>query len=215
MGDVPNRIQGHLLCELPSCILVNGPSSAGKTSLVRALQDSLPILILGFGVDAVLYSLPPADLTAMKAGNKIERAGYSYDLLVDAHHAAIRGILEAGCRVFVDTGLLRARHRASFDAAVNGFRTFRIGVTCALDELDRRERERGDRAAGSARREADIVHQGMSYDLLVDTTDTSLEIELKQVFHALNLWCAERARDSGSCETGLFAGQDHNGSSGA
>jgi len=33
-----------------------------------------------------------------------------------------------------------------------------------------RERVRGDRAVGMARRQAETVHRGIAYDLVVDTT---------------------------------------------
>ena len=174
--------------DLPLAILLNGPSSAGKSTLVGALQNRFRTMFLGFGIDSILYALPPADLAAMKAGRPINREGYTYDLLVEAHHAAIRAVLESGCRVIVDTALLRPAHRIGFDTAVKGFDTFRIGVTCNPDELDRRERERGDRPIGSGRREAGIVHDEMLYDLVVDTTDTLVDVLLDQVLDALHRW---------------------------
>ncbi len=154
-----------------------------------ALQNRFQKMFLGFGIDSILYSLPPADLAAMKAGRSINREGYAYNLLVEAHHAAIRAILASGCRVIVDTAFLRPAHRIGFDTAVKGFDTFRIGVTCNLEELDRRERERGDRPIGSGRREAGVVHEEMRYDLVVDTTDTRVDALLNQVLDALNEWC--------------------------
>ena len=47
-----------------------------------------------------------------------------------------------------------------------------IGVHCALDELDRRERERGDRRLGEGRTHVtvDAIHTFGPYDLEVDTT---------------------------------------------
>lgn len=180
-----NTPSNPTIATLPRCILVNGPSSSGKTTIVKALQDRLPVVMLGFGIDAILYGLPPSDLASMIAGRDITRREYDYDRLVDAHHAAARALLETGCRVILDTGLLCQAHRTSFETAVRGFDTFRIGVTCHLAELDRRELTRGDRAVGSARWEADIVHQGMSYDLMLDTTKTGVDDHVNRVLETI------------------------------
>ena len=45
-----------------------------------------------------------------------------------------------------------------------------IGVHCSLDELQRREAARGDRIIGQAEGQIDLVHEGMTYDIEVETT---------------------------------------------
>ncbi|HEY1933129.1 MAG TPA: hypothetical protein VGG99_14035 [Acetobacteraceae bacterium] len=42
-----------------------------------------------------------------------------------------------------------------------------------MDALEARERQRGDRSIGLARRQYDRVHKGMRYDLEVDTGTAS------------------------------------------
>jgi chloramphenicol 3-O phosphotransferase len=44
-----------------------------------------------------------------------------------------------------------------------------VGVTCDLAELERRDRERGNRP-GLARWSAQRVHTGLAYDMIVETT---------------------------------------------
>lgn len=39
-------------------ILLNGTSSAGKTTLAKALQDTLPTPYLVVGIDTVVFGLP-------------------------------------------------------------------------------------------------------------------------------------------------------------
>lgn len=39
-------------------ILLNGTSSAGKTTLAKALQDALPTPYLLVGIDTVVFALP-------------------------------------------------------------------------------------------------------------------------------------------------------------
>ena len=65
------------------------------------------------------------------------------------------------------------------------FDVFLVGVHCALEEIDRRERLRGDRRIGEAREhvEVDRIHDFGPYDFEVDTThrDTAeLAVEVVQ-----------------------------------
>lgn len=154
----------------PRCILLNGTSSSGKTSLAKALQERLQVVFLNFSVDSILYTLPPSDLAAMMKGTPIARGEFRYDRLVDGFHAAIAGLLASGNRLIVDNALTRIEWKTGFDTAVTGHRTFRVGVTCELKEAKRREQSRGDRAIGTVDYELPRVHEGMAYDLVVDTT---------------------------------------------
>ncbi|WP_342438860.1 hypothetical protein NSS79_07535 [Paenibacillus sp. FSL L8-0436] len=50
-----------------------------------------------------------------------------------------------------------------------------VGVFCPLDELERREKERGDRRIGQAKEQLEFVHMEEAYDLKVDTFRDGLE----------------------------------------
>lgn len=45
-----------------------------------------------------------------------------------------------------------------------------VGVHCTLEVGETRERARGDRVTGMHRQQAQLVHQGVQYDLNVDTS---------------------------------------------
>ena len=62
--------------------------------------------------------------------------------------------------------------RADLRQILQPFDVFLVGVHCTLEELERRERLRGDRRIGEAREhvEVDGVHGFGPYDLEVDTT---------------------------------------------
>lgn len=170
---------------LPDAIILNGPSSSGKTSIARQLQERLPALFLNFSIDSILYQLPPSDLSRMMAGRKIERAGYSYGRLVRGHHAAAAALLAEGNRLILDNALVRSEWKSDLEDRLQGYRLFWVGVSCGLPELARRERERGDRAMGTAEREALIVHEGLTYDLVIDTTSIGPEPAAALVLEAL------------------------------
>lgn len=154
----------------PRCILLNGTSSSGKTSLAKALQELFPVVFLNFSIDSILYALPQSDLAAMINGTPIRRVEYRYERLVDGFHAAAAALLASGNRLIVDNAMTRPAWKAAFDEAVAGHRTFKIGVTCDPEEARKRELKRGDRAIGTVDREMPLVHEGMAYDLVVDTT---------------------------------------------
>lgn len=130
------------------------------------------MVFLNFSIDSVLYALPQSDLAAMIKGAPIRRLEYRYDRLVDGFNAAVAGLLASGNRLIVDNAMTRPEWKAAFDEAVAGHRTFRIGVTCEPEEARKRELKRGDRAIGTVDRELPLVHEGMAYDLVVDTTQT-------------------------------------------
>ena len=173
-GAAPNILMAwERDLHLPRCILLNGTSSSGKSTIARELQERLPVLYLNFSIDSVLYALPPSDLQAMIKGQPITRSEYEYDRLVRGFHAAISGLLGAGNRVIVDNAITRDAWRDDFDAAVAPYPCFRVGVMCDIEVARQRERVRRDRAIGTVDREFHRVHRRMGYDLEVDTTPKS------------------------------------------
>jgi chloramphenicol 3-O phosphotransferase len=56
---------------------------------------------------------------------------------------------------------------------LDGLDVFLVGVHCDLAEIDRRERDRGDRRIGEGRShvESDLIHTFGPYDFEVDTTN--------------------------------------------
>jgi chloramphenicol 3-O phosphotransferase len=62
---------------------------------------------------------------------------------------------------------------------------FWVGVTCDMDELFRREAARGDRRLGFASGTAAVVHDEMTYDLMVDTTATPANVLAQEIYDAI------------------------------
>lgn len=89
---------------------------------------------------------------------------------------------QGGVDVLIDHVLidatLREQARSSLAAA------FWVGVTCSVNELARRETERGDRHIGFASGSYAVVHKEMTYDLMVDTTNAPSELLAQQIFDA-------------------------------
>jgi chloramphenicol 3-O phosphotransferase len=68
--------------------------------------------------------------------------------------------------VFLDGGESQVRLAAS----IQGLTAVWVGVRCEPEVAEARELRRGDRVQGQARDQALRVHEGVRYDLVVDTT---------------------------------------------
>lgn len=70
-----------------------------------------------------------------------------------------------------------------------------VRVDCPLEELERREQQRGDRRPGQAREQIEKLHGPGVYDLTVDTYAQTLETGADQIIAALShpeCWSAFR-----------------------
>jgi chloramphenicol 3-O phosphotransferase len=161
-------------------VLLNGTSSAGKTSLAKALQRALPAPHLLLGIDTVVFALPGRWLDPplwhevyryQGAGDDLQiTAGPLGDRLVTALHRMVATVAEAGWDVIVDHVLLDPRWVADAAEVLGAHPLLSVGLRCPLPELVRREQARRDRTLGQARAQHATVHAWARYDLEVDTS---------------------------------------------
>lgn len=157
---------------LPQVILLNGTSSAGKTSIARQLQELLDLQYLYFSIDSVLGAMPPSDLDRMERGERITRKGYRYETLVIAHYNCLPALIDADCRLIVDNAWADDAQKINVLSMLASYRVFLVGVRCDLEIATQREKQRGDRLVGLAAKHFDTVHRHMRYDFSVDTGHT-------------------------------------------
>ena len=153
----------------PQIILLNGASSAGKTTLGRALQAHLPHPYFYFSSDQLVEAqvLPAVDRQA-DAGPWAWRT--VRPRFFDGFHRCIAALAAAGNPLIVEHVLERQAWCDALVRLLAPFDVFFVGVHCPLDELERRERLRGDRQPGEGRAHlADGVHTWGPYDFTVDT----------------------------------------------
>lgn len=199
----------------PDLILVNGPSSAGKTTLCRALQAAIPAPYLVTGFDDFIFMAAPRYYRGADTGRQAERDAFTalgvematisapgappavearfgpvFRRLIDSMAPAVRALVDGGNAVIFDHVLHDCAMHESFSRAAEGLDVFAVGVTCPLDILDARERARGDRVLGRARGLAAVVHTFRDYDVMVDTGVQDTEACVALVLEAL----AGRAR---------------------
>ncbi len=157
-------------------ILLNGTSSSGKTSVVRALQEVLNEPFLEAGIDKFLWMLPGRYLNrplwddvlglAVQAGEVGER-------LISGMHHAIAVLSRAGNNVVADHVLVEPRWLQECAALFSDLPAYLIAVRCPLAILEQREQTRVNRTPGQAKAQYARVHAHGVYDLEVDTGQLS------------------------------------------
>jgi chloramphenicol 3-O phosphotransferase len=158
-------------------IVLNGGSSSGKSGIVRCLQEVLPDPWLAFGVDSFVEALP-ARMRGSDGGITFTAdggvsVGAEFSALDAAWTEGIAAMARAGARIIVDDVFLGGPHsRERRQKALAGLDVLWVGVRCDSAVAEGREIARGDRVRGMAASQAHVVHEGVRYDLEVDTTHT-------------------------------------------
>jgi chloramphenicol 3-O phosphotransferase len=164
-------------------IILNGGSSSGKSGIVRCLQAVLADPWLAFGCDSFIDALP-AKMTASDGGIVFGddggvSVGADFRALEAAWMNGIAAMARAGARIIIDDVFLGgAASQQRWRDALAGLAVLWVGVRCDSTVAAGRELARGDRIQGMAASQATAVHEGVSYDLEMDTT------------HAESLACA-------------------------
>jgi chloramphenicol 3-O phosphotransferase len=158
-------------------IVLNGGSSSGKSGIVRCLQTLLPGPWLALGTDTLVDALPPSLREAGDGIGFADDGGVSVGPEFRAVEAAwiegVAAMARAGARIVVDEVFLGGAHsQRRWRRALGDLPVLWVGVRCEAAVAAGREIARGDRIAGMAVAQADLVHRGVTYDLEVDTTRT-------------------------------------------
>lgn len=161
----------------PQVLVLNGGSSSGKTMLARSLQDVLDGYWLRLGVDTLIDAAPRklfgvGGLDLAEDGS----VGVGADFVEVERQwmAGVAAMAAAGAHILVEDNFVSgpvAQQR--WQEALRGLTVGWVGVRCAPDIVIAREAGRGDRIAGMAASQAESVHRGITYDLVVDTGRTA------------------------------------------
>jgi chloramphenicol 3-O phosphotransferase len=162
-------------------IILNGVGSAGKSAIATALQGLTGNRFLHVQMDGFLEMMPEAgwgdpDWFALETLEEEEgrpsvdiRTGPRGQRLMRGMRRAIAALAEEGNDMIVDE-VMEEPVKREYEALLAGFETAFIGVFAPLEVLEARERARGDRMIGLARRQFARIHKGMRYDFEVDTS---------------------------------------------
>src|SRR3954452_16236739 len=141
-------------------ILLNGASSAGQTTIARALQSLFEEPWLRVGVD-VLRSAVPTGWTVDAPG-----AGQ----VLGGMRRAVRALADAGNDVLVDDIILDRDWLADWAAVLRGAPAWLVGVRCPASVVRERIRLRGDGVPTDGLAHLAVVHGHSDYDVEVDTS---------------------------------------------
>ncbi|MBQ0825693.1 chloramphenicol phosphotransferase CPT family protein [Streptomyces tagetis] len=144
-------------------IFLNGTSSSGKSSIARELLAVLEEPYFHLPVDAFHAMRTRGEADPAELPGILRRTWRGY-------HRAVAGMAAGGNNVVVDHVLSEDWRLPDCLGLFPPRDVVLVGVRCSLEELERRERARGDRPAGLAARQYGRVHAHGLYDIECDTT---------------------------------------------
>lgn len=172
-------------------ILLNGTSSAGKSTIAKKLQEILPHPYLHTGIDHFLVAAPWSRLFVYSdSTSQTEADGWflpfrdgalvdtprlgpvAYQWL-DGMYASFATLASAGINLIVDDVIYDPQVLRSAVTHLADLPLLFVGLHCPVAEAMRREQARGDRAPGGAAIFHGLVHNHGVYDLELDTAELS------------------------------------------
>jgi chloramphenicol 3-O phosphotransferase len=174
-------------------VLLHGTSSSGKTTVARAVQRLSDEPWICFGIDVLWNAI---DERWMEHGpfaadglHWLEDAsikpGPMGQRLAAGMRAAAAAFARAGNDVLVDDVFVDPTWLDGWRGELAGLDWLLVGVVAPLHVLEERERARGNRIAGEARAQIEVLHRGIEYDLTVDTSRQSPEECARAILAAL------------------------------
>ena len=147
-------------------IIINGPSSSGKTTLALAAQKQFDIPFLRFSFDLFLDNqVLPMD--------QIRNGMFSWDAMrppvFTGIHQCLPALATAGNNLIFDHIIESKSWLENLLQSISKLDVFFVGLHCSLPELERREAIRGNRRSGEARTDFETVHSITTYDLEINS----------------------------------------------
>ena len=163
-------------------ILLNGVSSAGKTTLAKEIQRQLEEPFYHICCDMFMDMTP----------EHILRGGFDEQLPITQGimHETIRLFSDKGHSVIVDDVILDLPEKNDwlyeYSVLLENYPVMFVNVKCPQHELIRRQTVRGDRHPDQAQWQLEHIYKNIPYDLTVDTFENPTEDCAKKIISALN-----------------------------
>jgi len=179
---------------MATVIILNGVSSVGKTTLAKAIQQAASRDFLHISMDGFIAMLPDGrefapDWFPVEHGEAEGRRAVAISngplgaKLLATMRQTIADLADKGFDL-VDE-VYKAPAITDYRQRLAGHGVHVVKVAADLAEVERRERERGDRLIGLAREQAGYLHDGIEYDQVVDTGARPAEEFAQEILGAL------------------------------
>ena len=143
-------------------ILLNGPSSSGKSTLSKNLQN---LLNEKFNLQYYIVSID--DFMKLGTDETIYEDDV-YEISTDMNNKALE-VLNSCDGVIIDHVITSERIYVELINALSLYHIFKVHVECPLDILIKREIERNNRCIGSAEASYTYLYPKDNYDFKVNT----------------------------------------------
>ncbi len=194
-------------------LILNGPSSSGKTSIQKALQKKASCLFLRIGMDSFFDELlPELDISCLGEAKQLDQEtplgeyirgvtfeqdangistvllqiGPAGDRVMKGMHRSIAAYAQAGNHLIVDYILYKDEYLDDLITSLKGQKVYWIGVFAPLDIIEKREKARGTSPVGHARSHYHSCHQNVPYDLELNTAESTPEELADEILNFLN-----------------------------
>jgi chloramphenicol 3-O-phosphotransferase len=158
-------------------IFLNGTSSSGKTSITKKLQELTEAPYFHLSLD-VYENMAPEKHIENNFWDTLTKCA-------SVMHNSIKIFSDAGLNVIVDHVILDIpEEKGWLEECVKilvSYPVVFVRVNCPIHELERRERERGDRDIGQAKWQYERIHGHRIYDIEVNTFENSIEECAEQI----------------------------------
>ena len=161
-------------------ILLNGPSSSGKSTLASTLQT-----IIKDEKDIEYGIISIDDFLEMTTDKEIFEDDV-FEISSKLCEKAI-DILNLKQGIIIDHVITSERIFTQLKNDLRSYDLYLIHVTCPLHELKRREEERNNRRIGSAEASYQYLFPKEGYHLIVDTFELSARESALKIFETLYL----------------------------
>ena len=185
-------------------VLLNGTSSAGKTTLALAFQRRAPEYWHYWALDQFRDGMPDRyrglnsrDHEPGARGLNVvpveHRLGSVSEIrfgdlglkMLRGMRRAAASFARAGNNVVIDDLCLEPHYLQDYIEAFEGLDVIFVGLRCSTDVLGKREATRLSRFPGTAIRQAERVHRHALYDLEIDTSEVSAEAASEKLLRRL------------------------------
>lgn len=153
----------------PTAIVLHGPTSAGKSSVAKALQVSAPVPAFHITLDAFVTMSNRGDM------RDEEERRQAYGIHCENLRSTLARVADSHFDIILDLVLRDEAELKNCLSLLSRRPMYLVRVWAPLHVLEERERAREDRGPGMAREQVGHPAYDRAYDLTIDTSIFSPE----------------------------------------